>query len=121
MTLYFREEGVLATHPPSFHPRRVFGYPESEKKSEKMRETGERERRAESFPPKNFINEKKGLPITVHQELIYCPSQAKLQKKQNQKLLQGIKWEENQKGEQKSNGQQEQCRREKSDKKKKKN
>ena len=33
--------------------------------------------------------------------LLYCPSQAKLQNNQNRKLLQGIKWEENQKGEQK--------------------
>ena len=33
--------------------------------------------------------------------LLYYPSQAKLQNNQNQKLLHGIKWEENQEGEQK--------------------
>ena len=32
MTLYFKEEGVLATHPLSCHPRRVFGCLESERK-----------------------------------------------------------------------------------------
>ena len=39
-----QEEGVLATHPPSCHPRRVFGYPESaekmKEKCKKMRESG---------------------------------------------------------------------------------
>ena len=35
-----RESGVivLAAHPPSCHPRRVFGCPESERKGEKARE-----------------------------------------------------------------------------------
>ena len=36
----FKDEGGLATHPPSCHPRRVFGCPKSERKGEKMRETG---------------------------------------------------------------------------------
>ena len=39
----FKEEGILAAHPPSCHPRRVFGYPESAKK---MREKGEKVRKA---------------------------------------------------------------------------
>ena len=74
------------------------------RENERKEETDERAGRAESFLPKSFISEQKGLPIIVHQELIYCPSQRKITKKknQNQKLLQGIKWEENQKGEQKS-------------------
>ena len=41
----------------------------------------------ESFPPKIFINDKKGLPIIVQHELIYCPSHAKLQKYINFPLL----------------------------------
>ena len=41
----FKEEGFLATHPPSCHPRRVFGYPENERKWEKVRE---KEKRQES-------------------------------------------------------------------------
>ena len=36
----FKEEGFLATHPPSCHPRRVFDCLKSERKGEKMRETG---------------------------------------------------------------------------------
>ena len=45
--------------------------------------------------------------ITMEQGLLYCSSQEKLlkKKKQNQMLLQGIKWEENQKGEQNSTSQ----------------
>ena len=31
----FKDEGFLATHPPSCHPHRVFGCPESERKWEK--------------------------------------------------------------------------------------
>ena len=38
MTLYFKEEVVLATHPPSFHPRRVFDNRENGRKEKKMRE-----------------------------------------------------------------------------------
>ena len=56
IALTFKEEGFLATHPPSCHPRRMFGCPKSERKGEKMRETGERAGRAESFSSKNFIN-----------------------------------------------------------------
>ena len=37
---YFKEGRVLAAHPPSSHPWRVFGCPESAKK---MREKGSRE------------------------------------------------------------------------------
>ena len=36
---HFKEERVLAAHPPSCHPRRVFGCPKSGKK---MRENGEK-------------------------------------------------------------------------------
>ena len=60
--LPLKEEGGLATHPPSCHPRRVFGCPKSERKGEKMRE--KENRREVSFPPKrNFINE--GDDVTV--------------------------------------------------------
>ena len=56
----FKEERVLAAHPPSCHPRRVFGCLESAKK---MREKGEKEekretgkKRAESFCAPKFID-----------------------------------------------------------------
>ena len=56
---YFKEKRVLAAHPPSCHPRRVFGCLESAKK---MREKGEKEekretgkKRAESFCAQNLL------------------------------------------------------------------
>ena len=70
--------------------------------AQKIRENGrkwekmEKSRKDESFPPILLLSKKLSL-ITV-QEHIYCPSQAKLQKKQHQKLLQGTNLEENQKG-----------------------
>ena len=55
----FKEERVLAVHPPSCHPRRVFGCLESVKK---MREKGVKEekwetgkKRAESFCGQNLL------------------------------------------------------------------
>ena len=48
---HFKKERVLASHPPSFHPWRVFGFPES---GEKMRESGGKRKEAgtvERFPP----------------------------------------------------------------------
>ena len=51
----FKEKQVLAAHPPSCHPRRVFGGPEKIEK--KMREKGaadEKRGRAESFSPKIY-------------------------------------------------------------------
>ena len=42
---HFKEERVLAAHPPSFHPRGVFGYPENERKWEKVRENEKRRER----------------------------------------------------------------------------
>ena len=39
----FMEERVLAVHPPSCHPRRVFGYP---KNGKKMRESEAEEKEA---------------------------------------------------------------------------
>ena len=67
VAFFFKEKEVLATHPLSCHPRRVFGYSESERKGEKMRETGkEREELKASRPKRNFINEQKGSPsVTV--------------------------------------------------------
>ena len=51
----FKEEGVLAAHPPSCHPRRVFGCPESAKK---MRENEEKVRKAGELKASlvNFID-----------------------------------------------------------------
>ena len=51
----FKEKRVLAAHPPSCHPRRVFGCPESAKK---MREKGEKVRKAGELKAShvNFID-----------------------------------------------------------------
>ena len=49
----------------------------------------------------HFINNQKVSLLQCTRSLYIAPAKAKLQKNQNQKLLQGIKWEENQKGEQK--------------------
>ena len=43
IALLFKDEGVLANHPPSCHPRRVFGCLENGKK---MRETRAEEKEA---------------------------------------------------------------------------
>ena len=64
-----------------------------------MRETGEREGRVESFPPKSFINGEDTFTLLVWGFYI-APAKKNYKKNQIQKLLQGIKWEENQKGEQ---------------------
>ena len=50
----FKEGGVLTNHPPSCHPRRLFGCPENEKENERKgrerRKAGKRgEKWAESF------------------------------------------------------------------------
>ena len=54
--------------------------------------------------PKVLLVSKKVSLLQCTKSLYTAPAKEKLQKKknQNQKLLQGIKWEENQKGEQKS-------------------
>ena len=41
----------------SYHPQRVFGKQENERKGEKMREIGERREPAETFSPKSFLNQ----------------------------------------------------------------
>ena len=56
--------------------------------------------RAESFPPKSFIYGEDPFTVLVWGFYI-APTKQNFKKNQNQKLLQGIKWEENQKGEQK--------------------
>ena len=51
---HFKEERVLAVHPPSCHPRRVFGSPENGKK---MRESEAEEKETEALkasPPKSY-------------------------------------------------------------------
>ena len=60
VALFFKEKKVLATQPPSCHPRRVFDCPESERK---MRETGKE--RGELKASRHFINEQKRGPHTV--------------------------------------------------------
>ena len=87
MTLYFKEEGGLATHPSSCHPWRVFGCPESERKGEKIRETGEREGRVESFQPKSFINGEDTF-IVLMWGFYIAPAKQNYKKNQNKKLLQ---------------------------------
>ena len=61
VTVIFKDEGGLATHPPSCHPRRVFGFPESKRKGEKKRETGKE--REELKSSRHFINNKKEIPV----------------------------------------------------------
>ena len=51
---HFKEERVLAVHPPSCHPRRVFGYP---KNGKKMRESEAKEKEVgalKASPPKIY-------------------------------------------------------------------
>ena len=60
-TFSFKEESVLAAHPPSCHPRRVFGYPESERKLEKLEK--EREELKASRPKILLI---KKSPLQCH-------------------------------------------------------
>ena len=56
---------------------------------------------AERLPPKkNFINGEDTFTVLVWGFSI-APAKQNYKKNQNQKLLRGIKWEENQKGEQK--------------------
>ena len=76
----------------------------------------ERAGRVESFPPRKFIREQKVPLITMHQELIYCPSQRKITKKKKTKpkAITGDKMRRKPKRGTKvknSNRQQEQCRR----------
>ena len=60
---HFKEERVLAAHPLSCHPRRVFGCPESGRKGEKQRETGKEREELKAF--RHFINEQKKDLFTV--------------------------------------------------------
>ena len=51
---HFKEERVLAAHPPSCHPHRVFGCPES---GRKMKENERKWKRREKLLRQNFIDE----------------------------------------------------------------
>ena len=51
---HFKEQRVLAVHPPSCHPRRVFGFPENGKK---MRESEAEEKEAGAL---------KGFPLKIY-------------------------------------------------------
>ena len=108
VALFFKEKEVLATHPPSCHPRRVFGCPESERKLGKMGVTEiKREKLKASH---HFIDEQKWSPITMfswayilHQNNTYYQINKSSQLLQGQN---GKKSKEEQKGKN-SNGQQE--------------
>ena len=91
----FKEERVLAAHPPSCHPWRVFGCPVSEKKKRK-RDKRRKSGKAESFPPILLLSKKFPF-VTVHRSLYTAPAKQNYKKNQNQKLLQGTILEENQK------------------------
>ena len=65
-----------------------------------MRENGgkrKEEGTPEKFPPILLMRKKLSL-VTVHKSLYTAPAKQNYKNNQNQKLLQGIKWEENQKG-----------------------
>ena len=51
VALLFKDEGVLANHPLSYHPQGVVGRQESERKGEKMRKAG----KLELFTPKVLL------------------------------------------------------------------
>ena len=51
---HFKEERVLAAHPPSCHPQRVFGCLES---GRKMKENERKWKRREKLLRQNFIDE----------------------------------------------------------------
>ena len=57
---HFKEGRVLAAHPPSCHPRRVFGYPENGKenkrKGEKVEQRREKAGELKSSPCQFFID-----------------------------------------------------------------
>ena len=61
-----------------------------------MRESGGKRKEAGTAPA-YFINEQKLSLVTVHRCLYIAPAKKNYKKNQNQKLLQGIKWEENHK------------------------
>ena len=63
-----------------------------------MRVTRERAETAKRFVLRNFINEQKGLHIVFGMGAFIANPYTKYQKTQKQKLLQGTKREENQKG-----------------------
>ena len=77
MTLYFKEEGFLATHPPSCLPWRVFGYPESERKEEKLEKEWEEQKASR---PKSLLVSKKVSGYSVCLGLYTAPKQYKLPK-----------------------------------------
>ena len=93
---HFKEERVLAAHPPSCHPWRVFGYPESERKRRENERKGERAGKMKASCQFLLLSKKLSL-VTVHMSLYNAPAKKNYKKNQNQKLLQGTNLEENQK------------------------
>ena len=87
---HFKEERVLAAHPPSCHPWRVFGCPESGKK---MKENGEKVKKAgelKAFAPKNYCLSDSPVQSLI-KAYILLRTREIYKTNQNQKLLQGIK------------------------------
>ena len=64
VTFVFKDEGGLATHPPSCHPQRVFGCLENERKWEKVREN-EKRRESLKLPAKIKLLLMEKFPLTV--------------------------------------------------------
>ena len=52
---FSKEEGFLATHPLSCHPRRVFNFLENERKLEKVREKEKRRELPKGWRPKILL------------------------------------------------------------------
>ena len=79
-TFSFKEEGFLATHPPSCHPRRVFGSPESERKREKMIEKKKEREELKASRLKSLLVSKKVSDYCVCLGLYTAPKKYKLPK-----------------------------------------
>ena len=98
-TFSFKEEGFLATHPPSCHPWMVFGCLENERKWVKMIDTGkEREELKASCPKRNLINEEDPLVTVFSWAYILPQNNTNYQNEQKQLTITRIKWEEIKKG-----------------------
>ena len=95
---HFKEERVLAAHPSSCHPRRVFDNQKRKRKCEKNEEKEKKRELLKGSLPILLMSKSFSFSLdTVHRSLYTAPAKQNYKKNQNQKLLQGIKWEENQK------------------------
>ena len=89
---------ALAAHPPSCHPRRVFGRRENEKENERKRETGASWR---SFPKPIFIIKWKSSFQSLGWVDLYPTSLQITKKNYKSNTITRTIWEEIKKGEQK--------------------